>query len=104
MNFESLIRYKALNQRYIHLGHDVGDQVNEGLTENAEKLGLKKLQFLVSTPLHDQVRETCNYLQMSMREFLEAVVVDAVGKASQIIHEENAGPESLGYPEQEGNK
>lgn len=100
MQFESLIRYKALHQRYSHSGHGLVDNVLEGQSETAEKLGLKKMQFLVSPQLHEQVRETCNYLDMSMREFLESVVADAVEKASQIIHEENADPESLGIAEE----
>lgn len=91
MQFESLIRYKALNIRYAHTGHLV-----EGLVEqNADDLGLKKLQFFVSQQLHDRVRGTCSYLEMSMREFLESVVLDAVAKAEEIIHQENADPESL---------
>ena len=96
MQFESLVRYKALSQRYHSANPQFLDHVlNDG--ENADKLGLKKVQFMVSPALHEELKSVCSYLEMSQREFLESVLSDALTKAWQIVEEESADPRSLGY-------
>jgi hypothetical protein len=96
MQFESLVRYKALNQRYHSANPQFLDHALEQ-AENAEPLGLKKVQFLVSPKLHEDLKSVCAYLEMSQREFLESLLSDALEKAWGIVREENADPESLGY-------
>lgn len=96
MNFESLMRYKALHQKYSSSNPQMVDHLLRQV-EEAEKVGLKKLQFHVSPELFDQVENVCNYLEMSKREFLESVVQDAVKTAWRVINEEEAGPEDLGW-------
>lgn len=96
MQFESLVRYKALSQRYNNANQLLDhDQNNDG--ENAEKLGLKKVQFMVSPSLHEDLKSVCAYLEMSQREFLESLLSDALSKTWEIVREENADPESLGH-------
>lgn len=96
MQFESLVRYKALSQRYHSSNPQLLDHVlNDG--DNADKLGLKKVQFMVSPALHEDLKSVCSYLEMSQREFLESVLSDALKKAWEIVEEENADPRSLGY-------
>ena len=52
MDFESLIRYKALSQRYTSANSGLVDHFIQQDGEAVEKqLGLKKVQFLVSAPL-----------------------------------------------------
>ena len=47
MKFDDLIRYKALSQRY-HSGNPALLDHVIGQEPDSEKLGLKKVQFLVS--------------------------------------------------------
>ena len=51
MKFDDLIRYKALSQRYHSANPELLDQVI-GQEPDSEKLGLKKVQFLVSPKVH----------------------------------------------------
>jgi hypothetical protein len=97
MEFESLVRYKALSQRYHSSNPQFLDHVLNDGGENAEKLGLKKVQFMVSPSLHEDLKSVCGYLEMSQREFLESLLCDALAKAWEIVREENADPEALGY-------
>ena len=94
--FDDLIRYKALSQRY-HSGNPVLLDHVIGQEPDSEKLGLKKVQFLVSPKVHEDLKSVCGYLEMSQREFLESLLVDALDKAWHIVQEENADPEALGY-------
>lgn len=97
MQFESLVRYKALSQRYHSANPQFLDHVlNEG-NENAEKLGLQKVQFLVSPKLKNDLVGVCEYLDMTQREFLESMLSDAVSKAWEVVQQEEATPEALGY-------
>lgn len=96
MNFESLIRHKSLTLSY--------NSKNPLLLEQAilqsgegELPGLKKVQFMVSPSLHEDLRSVCAYLGMSQREFLESVLCDAIPKAWDLIEKEGASPEALGY-------
>jgi len=100
MQFEDLIRYKALNLRY----HSANPTLLDHLIgqEDSEKLGLKKVQFLVSAKLHEDLKSVCGYLEMSQRQFLESLLADALSKAWHIVEQENADPESLGYVKKEG--
>lgn len=99
MQFESLVRYKALQQRYQSANSQFVDHLIDQAGENAEKMGLQKVQFLVSQELKTNLVSVCEYLDMTQREFLESVLADAVSKAWSIVQAEEAGPEHLGYVE-----
>ena len=101
MQFEDLIRYKSLNLRYHSANPGLLDHLI-GQESDSEKLGLKKVQFLVSPKVHEDLKSVCGYLEMSQREFLESLLVDALDKAWHIVKQENADPESLGYVKKEG--
>lgn len=101
MQFEDLIRYKALNLRYHSANPSLLDHLI-GQEPDSEKLGLKKVQFLVSAKVHEDLKSVCGYLEMSQRQFLESLLVDALDKAWHIVQQENADPESLGYVKKEG--
>ena len=51
--------------------------------------------------MHEDLKSVCGYLEMSQREFLESLLVDALDKALHIVQEENADPEALGYVKKE---
>lgn len=86
MDFESLIRFKTLQEVYT--------RGNRGFTDHllkqpgaAEQAGLKKLQFDVSEQLFNNVEAVCSMLSMSKREFLEAATIEAIQKAQTIMDE-----------------
>lgn len=97
MQFESLVRYKALHQRYVSANAQFVDHLIDQADDNAEKMGLQKVQFLVSPQLKSDLVNVCEYLDMTQRQFLESVLADAVSKAWAIVQDEHAGPEELGY-------
>lgn len=92
MDFESLVRFKTLQEVYT--------RNNSGLVDHflkdpsvAEQIGLKKLQFDVSKQLFDGVEAICVMLGMSKREFLEAAVSDAINRANAIVAESSLNDE-----------
>ena len=97
MQFESLVRYKALSQRYHNANPQMLDHMVEQAGDDAEKLGLQKVQFLVSPKLKNDLVSVCEYLDMTQREFLESMLSDAVSKAWEVVRQEEATPEALGY-------
>lgn len=97
MHFDSLVRYKALSQRYNNNNAQIIDHLIDQAGDNAEKMGLQKVQFLVSQELKSELVSVCEYLDMTQREFLESVLADAVSKAWSIVQAEEAGPEHLGH-------
>lgn len=99
MQFESLLRYKALSQRYHNAHPQILDHLVEQACDDAEKLGLQKVQFLVSSKLKNDLVSVCEYLDMTQREFLESMLSDAVSKAWEVVQQEEATPEALGYVE-----
>jgi hypothetical protein len=87
MKFDTLIRYKALDQVY-NLGNP---QLVDHFLNNPEvqlELGTKKIQFDATPDLFKDLEEVVGILSMSKREFLQAAVFDAVKKAKLIINEE----------------
>lgn len=97
MQFESLVRYKALSQRYHSANPMILDQMVNQVGDDAEKLGLQKVQFLVSPELKSELVSVCEYLDMTQREFLESMLADAVKKAWAVVQAEEATPEALGH-------
>jgi len=103
MKFDLLVRHKALSLRYRSSNPELLDHLlSQG--DNAEKSGLKKVQFLIAAPMHLALQEVCSYLSVSQREFMESVVAEAIEKAWEIIGQEAADPESLGYNIEEAEK
>lgn len=87
MNFETLIRYKTLDQVYSLGNHQLVDHFLER-PEVQEQLGTRKIQFDAHKFQADDLEEVTGILGMSKREFLEAAVADALHKAHGIIDSE----------------
>ena len=87
MKFDTLIRYKALDQVY-NLGNPqmVDHLLNDPVVQ--QELGTRKIQFDATPDLFKGLEEVVGILSMSKREFLQAAVFDAVKKAKTIINEE----------------
>lgn len=89
MKFDTLVRYKALDQVYSLGNRKILDHFLD--QENPivqEQLGTRKIQFDASAELFKDLEEVVSVLDMSKREFLESAVSDALQKAHQIISEE----------------
>ena len=56
----------------------------------------KRCSFL-SPKLKNDLVSVCEYLGMTQREFLESMLSDAVSKAWELVQQEEATPEALGY-------
>lgn len=90
MDFESLVRYKALHQVYSAGNSSLVDHMlndPETRAQIEQNIKLKKLQFDVSQERFDEVESLCAILGMSKREFLDAATSEAVSRAHQIVAE-----------------
>ena len=96
MQFESLVRFKALSQRYHSANPQITDHIIAQMGEDSEKLGLQKVQFLVSPQLKTELVNMCEYLEMTQREFLESMLADSLKKAWAVVQSEEATPTALG--------
>lgn len=89
MKFDTLIRYKALDQVYSLGNRKILDHFLD--QENPviqEQLGTRKIQFDASPELFKDLEEVVGVLDMSKREFLESALSDALKKAHEIIAQE----------------
>lgn len=91
MNLVELIRLQALKLKQLNTaGSDMPDKLLEiALQQNPDQKELRNICALVSTSLFDRVEQTCNFLEISKRRFVEAALIDALEKASLIINEVN---------------
>lgn len=97
MEFESLVRFKALSQRYHSANPQLTDHLLNQHADSAESLGLQKVQFLVTPVRKKDLQEVCQYLEMTQREYLDSMLADAIKKTWAVIEQEHATPEDLGY-------
>lgn len=87
MKFETLIRYKALDQVYSLRSTKLLNHIMED-PDFQQQIGTKKIQFDATPDLHADLEEVVSLLAISKREFLQAAVSQALEKAHQIIREE----------------
>lgn len=89
MKFDTLIRYKALDQVY-SLGNRklIDHYLDQENPVVLEQLGTRKIQFDASSELFNDLEQVVSVLDMSKREFLESAVSDALKKAHEIISQE----------------
>ncbi len=87
MQFDTLVRYKALDHLYSLGNRKLLDRFLEDPAMQ-DQLGTRKIQFDAISETFSDLEEVVGILNMSKREFLEAAVSDALEKAHQIINEE----------------
>lgn len=87
MNFDDLLRFKALNFRYIQENNAFIDMAVDGrLGEHS--LPLKNVCAMVSQDLFDDLSNVCGLLDISKRSFIEAALIEALQKAHQVMEQE----------------
>lgn len=85
MTFDDLIRFKALNLKYIASGANLAE-VLIGKTENT--VPMKNVCALIAQDLFDDLTNTCNLLDISKRSFIEAAIIEALSKTQSIMDAE----------------
>ena len=102
MKFDTLIRYKALDQVYSLGNRKIIDHfLDEENPVVQEQLGTRKIQFDASPELFQDLEEVVGVLDMSKREFIEAAVSDAIDQAKGVI-EKSGGLQALFGVEDQG--
>jgi hypothetical protein len=88
MSFDKLIQFKALSHIY-GSGADLLEKiVNPNNLEETEKVKMRNVCALISVELFDRLENTCNLLELSKRQFIEASLIEALDRANQIIEDE----------------
>jgi hypothetical protein len=87
MTFDELIRYKALHLKYITANSGLMDMV--AADELSHNIPMKNVCALITQELFDDLTNTCSLLDISKRSFIEAALIDALGRAEEIVEKEN---------------
>lgn len=86
MNFDDLLRYKALHRKYTASGSNLMELVaSQGIEHNVP---MKNVCAMIHQELFDELTNTCALLDISKRTFIEAAIIDALKKAEDIMASE----------------
>ncbi len=89
MNFNDLIRYKALHLKYVSDNTGFVDMLLDPKNPNVTgNLPMKNVCAMIHQTLFDELSETCALLDISKRSFIEMALIEALGKAEQIMRDE----------------
>jgi hypothetical protein len=86
MNFDDLIRFKALNFRYTYENQGLIDMAVEGQLEH--NIPMKNVCAMITQQLFDDLSNVCGLLDISKRAFIEAALIEALQKAHQVMEQE----------------
>lgn len=87
MNFEEVIRYKALALKSTISGASGSDFIDHIDTSNIPST--KNICAIIHISLFEKVENITNLLNISKRQFVEHALIEAVEKANSIIKEVN---------------
>ena len=88
MTFDDLIRYKALNLKYIASGSNLLDLVDKGSPGITAEIPMKNVCAMITQQLFDDLTNTCGLLDISKRQFIESAIIEALKKAESILDAE----------------
>lgn len=86
MNFDDLIRFKALNFRYSFENQGLIDMLAEGKMEH--NVPMKNVCAMITQQLFDELSDVCSLLDISKRAFIEAALIEGLKKARQLMEQE----------------
>jgi hypothetical protein len=89
MNFDDLIRFKALHLKFVASGSNVAELLADGKMEHT--IPMKNVCAMITQELFDDLTNTCGLLDISKRTFIEAAIVEALAKAQNIMDGEGLG-------------
>jgi hypothetical protein len=86
MNFDQLLRYKALG--FLHTASNTA--LTDMLADNAveHNVPMKNVCAMITQELFDDLNQTCSLLDISKRSFIEAAIIEALAKADKVMEEE----------------
>lgn len=84
MKFDDLIQYKALHFDYVSSGANA-EIFYEGFSAEEKKKHFRNVCALISIPLFDRLENTCGFLDISKRQFIEAALIECLDKAESRV-------------------
>lgn len=87
MNFEEVIRYKALALKSTISGVSGSDFIDHIDTSNSPST--KNICAIIHISLFEKVENITNLLNISKRQFVELALIEAIEKANIVINEVN---------------
>lgn len=88
MSFDKMIQFKALSQIYGNGPDLLENSVNSNNLSEAEKVKMRNVCALIPVELFDRLEQICGFLNFSKREFIEASLIEALGRVHQILEQE----------------
>ncbi|MFQ6202804.1 hypothetical protein ACLMK3_10750 [Streptococcus anginosus] len=86
MTFDDLIRFKALNLKYISSGSNILDLMDKGSI--TAEIPMKNVCAMITQQLFDDLTNICGLLDISKRQFIESAIIEALKKAQSIMDAE----------------
>lgn len=86
MTLNELLRYKALHFKYVADNQAITDLLADNAIEH--NVPMKNVCAMVTQQLFDDLTNLCALLDISKRAFIEAALIEAIGKADVILEEE----------------
>jgi len=94
MKFDELIQLKARQLKAAHSGA-ASSIIDHAIVSGAVPSGLmRNLCASISNELFSRVENTCGYLDISKRAFVEAALIEALDRADAILDQVNPIEES----------
>jgi hypothetical protein len=87
MSFNQFIQYRALHHIYGTGGGKIVDSMLASDPATVEKLKMRNVCALITTELFDRLENTCAFLDISKREFIESALLEALATADKVIEE-----------------
>lgn len=87
MNFDELIRLKALEQKQLHHHGANFDLVDAIVQQDPENKLTRNICAHISAPLFERVESICSLFSLSKRQFVEQALIEAVKRTEAIVAE-----------------
>lgn len=87
MSFHQKIQYHALHHMYGMGGSKIIDSMLASDPSISEKNKLRNVCALIHTELFERLENTCSFLDISKREFIESALIEALDLADKITEE-----------------
>lgn len=87
MSFHQKIQYHALHHMYGTGGSKIIDSLAASDPAFAEKNKMRNVCALITSELFDRLENTCSFLDISKREFIESALIEALELADKITEE-----------------
>ena len=90
MKLDDVLQLQVLKLKALQSGRASSGLIDQILEQDESKAMVRNMCAKVSHQLYESLENVCNALDMSKREFIEAAVFEAVGKAEKLLAEHEA--------------